>query len=137
MNQKKIDALAELIYQHSPMSREHSRHVAEVLDGEGYCKLEWISVRERLPETKKRYVTFADQDISNGEIVGEEEVVLPVSDFVVVVTTEHIGDGEFVTFPSIDKRVGCSWLNSMGVTHWMPLPELPKMKGEDNEQRAD
>jgi hypothetical protein len=38
MNQKKIDELAELIYQHSPMSRDHSKHLAEVLLEEGYQK---------------------------------------------------------------------------------------------------
>lgn len=38
MNTQKIDALAELIYQHSPMSREHSKHLAEVLYTAGYRK---------------------------------------------------------------------------------------------------
>ena len=48
MNQKQIDALAELIYQHSPMSREHSRHVAEVLEGDGCRKqseADWQPIR--------------------------------------------------------------------------------------------
>ena len=57
MNQKKIDALAELIYQHSPMSRDHSKHLAEVLEGEGYRKQsegEWIWT-ENGPEDYEQY----------------------------------------------------------------------------------
>ena len=66
----------------------------------GYRKQEWISVEERLPECRK-HVIVCDE---NG-IVGE---------------AYHFGKGRFEWME--DEKL-------VFVTHWMPLPEPPKMKG--------
>ena len=96
------------------------------------CKLntkgEWISVEDRLPEATAKQITICDQDIRSGEVVKETVVEAQVSNTVVVVCKRHLY-GKFEQLLDLDHTVDGQWVNNMGVTHWMPLPEAPKMKG--------
>ena len=65
----------------------------------GYRKQEWISVDERLPEEDMRVLVYINSERSYTKL-----------------DTDRMGDGEWVRW---DKDI----------THWMPLPEVPKMKG--------
>ncbi len=86
---------------------------AVLLYNAGYRKQEWISVEERLPE-------------DNGD-----ELIICTKDGIV-------GTGRY---NNIGNKGLFSWMANEGsdfydlgtdsrVTHWMPLPEAPKMKGE-------
>lgn len=63
------------------------------------CKSEWISVDERLPDENGRFLT-----------------VDKIGDMMVCYWEKHFG-----WFASV--------CNKNAITHWMPLPEPPKMKG--------
>lgn len=63
---------------------------------------EWISVDERLPESEGKYLVCT----SNG----------------------NIGVGNFINYYGTGKHL-C--FDTWAVTHWMPLPEPPKMKGDE------
>ena len=74
---------------------------AEALYNAGYRKQEWISVDERLPDKEGTYLTYTDKD--------------------------RMLFDSFCIYPSIGTKF---WIGGNGkVTHWMPLPEAPKMKG--------
>ena len=75
--------------------------IAEKLYNAGYRKQEWISVDERLPDKEGTYLTYTDKD--------------------------RMLFDSFCIYPSIGTKF---WIGGNGkVTHWMPLPEAPKMKG--------
>jgi hypothetical protein len=90
-----------------------SRAMASMLHGEGYQKVKWIPVEERLPDPK------------------EHDWVLGA-----VMTTECSEGNNYYLPPHIvECRNGEWWgmnvdvplkLLRLKVTHWMPLPELPK-----------
>ena len=64
----------------------------------------WISVDERLPDKEGTYLTYTDKD----------KILMDV----------------FCIYPSHGTKF---WVGGNGkLTHWMPLPEAPKMKGEKN-----
>ena len=69
----------------------------------GYRKQEWISVEERLPEDKQLVLTIDTQDDMQ------------------VCFYETAWEGIFQQFHGLVKIYN--------ITHWMPLPEPPKMKG--------
>lgn len=73
----------------------------------GYRKQDWISVDERLPEKDGMYLIFSPYTDKEGGIVYCNRFVTK-------------GNPIFPpnSFESISR-----------VTHWMPLPEAPKMKG--------
>ena len=72
----------------------------------GYRKQEWISVDERLPEENGRYLVC------------------------VVIRHLAFGDLTMVVIMGYNKTNGFDVVSGEEtVTHWMPLPELPKMKG--------
>ena len=92
-------------------------------------KSEWISVEERLPDTTPKEVIIADQDIGSGEIVKETDAgIVQVSELVAVLCTRCI-NGKVGVYPDYDYTMDGRWAYTEGVTHWMPLPEAPKMKG--------
>ena len=71
----------------------------------GYRKQEWISVNERLPENElERVLVF----------LKDEEFTKPIGDN--KIDTDRFIDGKWVRWGRY-------------ITHWMPLPEVPKMKG--------
>lgn len=73
---------------------------AEILYNAGYRKQEWISVDERLPNREGKYL--------------------------VCTTNGNIGVGNFIDYYG---KGTCLCFDCWAVTHWMPLPEPPKMKG--------
>lgn len=89
---------------------------------------QWISVKDRLPETKAKQITICDQDIQSGEVTSKVVVEAQVSNTVVVVGKRHLY-GKFEQYLDLDNTVDGRWANNECVTHWMPLPEAPKMKG--------
>ena len=100
---KQIEEMAKVLKAYTKKNNIMASHVilecyAEELYKAGFCKQEWISVDERLPELYKDVITY---DMSIG--VGIDSV---------------LSNGEFV----LGHRV----------THWMPLPEAPKMKNTEN-----
>ena len=78
------------------------QRVAEDLYNIDYRKQEWTSVDERLPESS---------DI---------ECLLYLDNGQITIGWYHVSAGAFV-------EGGIAVINI--VTHWMPLPEAPKMKG--------
>ena len=108
MSEQQIDEMANDIAKICPDLVESGcgqincvTHLTLSLYKEGYRKQEWISVEERLPETEGKYLVCT----ANG----------------------NIGVGNFIDYYGTGKRL-C--FDTWAVTHWMPLPEPPKMKGE-------
>ena len=81
---------------------------AEILYEAGYRKQEWISVDERLPDNSMNRVLVFLMDANFTKPIGENKI-----------DTDRFIDGKWVR-----------WSNY--VTHWMPLPEPPKMKGGEH-----
>lgn len=82
--------------------------VAKHLYESGYRKQEWISVDDKLPEKSGGYLVYT---------YNENRLILDYS-------AEH---NLFNTFDSYSRDVAEGY--AIPVTHWMPLPEPPKMKG--------
>ena len=81
--------------------------LASELYNAGYRKQEWISVDERLPEESGVYVAYTD----NGNSM----------------TLDYSAKHKlFNSFDSYSRDVAEGF--AIPVTHWMPLPEAPKMK---------
>ena len=88
----------------------------------------WISVDERLPKEKPtKWKYQPDYNIQKFQQYCVSEDVLVIAKF---------NDGEEKPFVSIGSTANGSWViyydddeREYTVTHWMPLPEPPKMKG--------
>ena len=78
-----------------------------ILDKANYHKQEWISVDERLPEKSGDYLTYHNGVIS-----------------ALMYSKRH---KLFNAEDTLDEKF--SKANCIEVSHWMPLPEPPKMKG--------
>lgn len=74
--------------------------IAEEIYNAGYRKQEWISVEERLPETDTRVLVYMHENRMSYTKIDTDRIV---------------------------ARKWVRWGDL--VTHWMPLPEPPKMKG--------
>ena len=86
---------------------------------DGYRKQEWISVDERLPED-----TIPD-DYKHKTI--KVLVAIRGKNGVTIRTQQRFLD---YTYRDDKRTAFWTWRFSGGdVTHWMPLPEAPKMKG--------
>ena len=86
---------------------------AEILYNEGYRKQEWISVEERLPDNYRPVLVVCEStSISGG-------------------TLRAIGSfgGGFWSLAYDDGTMYLTKYMHFVVTHWMELPEPPKMKG--------
>ncbi len=79
--------------------------IAERLYNAGYRKQEWISVEDRLPDNGLERVLVFLRDDDFTKPIGENKI-----------DTDRYLDGKWVRWGRF-------------VTHWMPLPEPPKMKG--------
>ena len=91
---------AREIYTNDITDRTENEYIREGLLNAGYHKQsEWISVDERLPEENVRVLVCIKSDHSY-----------------TMIDTDRLDDKGFVR-----------WYKD--VTHWMPLPEAPKMKG--------
>ena len=81
--------------------------IADAVLRNGYRKQsEWISVDERLPDENGRYLV--NVDISH----------MAFEDLFTVAIMAYGKSHGFYVYNEVEK-----------VTHWMPLPEAPKMKG--------
>jgi hypothetical protein len=100
--EKQIEEMANDIEVIGCNGRIDFYRTAEILYTAGYRKHEWISVEERLPESHDTIL------YSDGESVD----------------ACYFLDDHFVTLDTYEADT------IYGVTHWMPLPEPPKMKGE-------
>ena len=78
----------------------------------GYRKQEWISVEERLPEECKNVLCFA----RNKTMIAFMEKVEDCGEYVPVFW-------DWVAYDRDDTY------DEFCASHWMPLPEAPKMKG--------
>ena len=68
---------------------------------------QWISVKDRLPDNEERVLVAVDSDKSDTRI-------------------------------DTDRMVYRQWVRwGMSVTHWMPLPELPKVEQKLKEMRGE
>lgn len=96
-----------------------STKIAEHLYNENYRKQEWISVEDRLPED----VLPTDYKHKTIKVL----VAIKGKNGVTIRTQQRFLDYIYRD----DKRTAFwTWRFSGGdVTHWMPLPEAPKMKG--------
>lgn len=111
--EKQIEEMAEDIYQLSPCpvcDYDDAKLLAGRMYKEGYSKQRgWISVKERLPEQKVMVLGFCHTE-------GDDE---GYNDRILVMELNRLG--QFMPF-------NCSPIKDNSVTHWMPLPEPPKMK---------
>lgn len=83
---------------------------AEKMTAKGYHRQEWISVDERLPTEQKEYLAYYGFDNGDGDLGMMFTGVL--------------------TYFAYDKKPHFQHEDlRLRVTHWMPLPEPPKMKG--------
>lgn len=100
--EKQIDEMARDLENHTCMSQFQAEIASKTLYLLGYRKQEWISVDVRLPETNEEVLVYSS--------VGK------------IYTACYIRvDGIEFWFENID--------GFREITHWMPLPEAPKMKG--------
>ena len=81
--------------------------IANEIYNAGYRKQEWISVEERLPEESGGYLTYRNGAISSLTYSARHKL--------------------FNAQDSLSEKF--SKMFSIEVSHWMPLPEAPKMKG--------
>lgn len=81
-----------------------SEAVYKISDVAGYRKQEWISVEDRLPETDTRVLVYMHENRMSYTKIDTDRIV---------------------------ARKWVRWGNL--VTHWMPLPEAPKMKGDSDD----
>lgn len=85
---------------------------AEALYNAGYRKQEWISVEDRLPEECKNVLCFEGKKI----VIAFMEKTEDCGEYVPVFW-------DWIAYDRDDTY------DEVCVTHWMPLPEPPKMKG--------
>lgn len=106
---------------------EDWQSLAEAVYNAGYRKQsEWISVEERLPKENEIERSFFDHETL---ALLDVETQLCSDEVLVVVRVIE----ENYAFVATDCTKEGKWLNwqygDYEVTHWMPLPEPPKMKG--------
>ena len=106
---KQIEEMANELFEKSPIAclwRSDAEKLAEHLYNAGYRKQEWISVDERLPEESGRYLACVN--VSH----------LAFTSLTIIAVMEYGKNHGFYLYSEDEP-----------VTHWMPLPEAPKMKG--------
>lgn len=123
IKEKQIDEMAKLIcnYPHCTNYNVIGECVnadcmftdkAEAIYNADYRKQsEWISVEERLPEKDGCYITYTNAKGSSNGVIAQSLVTRTIRGI-------KVRRWEWQTKIS-------PWI----VTHWMPLPEAPKMKG--------
>lgn len=153
---KQIDEMANALYENRPYKDlwlEDAQDIAKVLHNEGYRKQsEWISVEDRLPnegeyvliftgsihvaEIKKGISEEERKRMRNGEISDPKLLMWTLSEGNHYVPrsclySEGDVDGNNTVPYCWRARSGSMRWLGQDVTHWMPLPEAPKMKGGD------
>lgn len=111
--EKEIEELAEAIFHNCNCGlffSEAEQIARFVIDEQGYRKQEWTSVDERLPTEQEEVLAYYGFDNGKGDLGMMFMGVLP-----------YFYHDKKPHFHHEDLR--------LRVTHWMPLPEDPKMKG--------
>lgn len=94
-----------------PTMECHRCKEARALIEADYRKQGWISVDERLPEKDGDYITFTNVTGSSKGVIAMHFVTKTVRGM------------------KVRRWEWCGRISPWGVTHWMPMPEPPKMKG--------
>lgn len=100
----------------NPISACDALRYAERAVEAGYSKQEWISVKERLPKECKNVLCVE----GNKTIIAFMEKVEDCGTYVPVFW-------DWIAYDRDDTY------DEVCATHWMPLPEAPKMKGGGKE----
>lgn len=110
--EKQIEEMSDAIAKVDDICRAQT--VAEALYDEGWRKQEWISVDERLPEC---------------EWGAESNAVLFITKAGFMYTGYYGCGGIYRDRYFREYKNSTEGYDISSVTHWMPLPEAPKMKG--------
>lgn len=102
----KVIEITEQIARNAHCGLPSPRMYAKDLYWKGYRKQEWISVDDRLPEENGRYLACVN--VSH----------LAFTSLTVIAVMDYGKEHGFYLYSEDEP-----------VTHWMPLPEAPKMKG--------
>jgi hypothetical protein len=149
MEMTPLDVLANDINQHCPDLAENycgDTHcvacLANAIYNAGYRKQEWISVDERLPESGvlcllccdvKRYDGTHRQYVCDGFHAERFKEECYSADDECVTEYNEETDGYYLHEGWYEEINNWDEYSSIAiddtVTHWMPLPEAPKMKG--------
>jgi hypothetical protein len=143
MSKEQIKEMAAYLFKFAPILSENNCHyVAEQAYKDGYRKQEWISVDERLPESGvlclmccdvKRYDGTHRQYICDGFHAErfKEKCYFTDGECATEYNEEtdeyYLEEGWYEEINNWDEYSSIA-INDT-VTHWMPLPEPPKMKG--------
>ena len=104
MSKEQIEEMARTIWDYSSASKQECEEVAEILYNADYHKQsKWISVDERLPEENTEVLIYCKTNN------GKEVFFVDKIRYFRGIAIWDVWNGK--------------------VTHWMPLPEAPKMKG--------
>ena len=110
VREKLIEILKKPIFPHELV--DPTEAVADYLLANGVTVQEWISVKDRLPDSNGQYiVTACDEGCAAGEGIWYDTVVV-TAEYYNGCWTWYEGGHEY----DLDGIV----------THWMPLPELPE-----------
>ena len=87
------------------------------IDGLAASKSEWISVKDRLPNETRSYLVVLDNEVIDIRLFNSK-------------------NEPYQTWPSMLNKFlfldnEREWNSTKRVTHWMPLPDPPKMKGDE------
>lgn len=107
--EKQIEEIYEQIKYGTGSYDQDARSCAEILFNDcNFRKQEWISVEERLPDVLQEVFVYRGNHIGN-----------------LMNVYTYVGGDMWQD----EYGFGCRQVDE-GITHWMPLPEPPKMKGE-------
>lgn len=112
-------AKAKYIYANDYSDHTEDEYIADTLLDNSVTVQEWISVDDRLPEKDGGYLVvinyFSHQSINVRSFAKAGETI-----------NEYDLAGEKNVWYRYDSEYG--YVSTDSVTHWMPLPELPKEK---------
>lgn len=80
--------------------------------------MEWISVKDRLPEDDKSLEFYGDSVMRFTTVLCYNGTVK---------TTNRLNVHNKPNYPNIEKTDGWVWSTYGEVTHWMPLPASPEV----------
>ena len=112
---------AKKLYEGDVTDLSESEYIAECLLSDGVIAPEWISVKDRLPDEAGTYLCAEYSNQFNKHYIR----VFKFTKNLYKVDSCDFKDEKGVSgFYDYDAEWGYSYFRN--VTHWMPLPELPK-----------